>query len=155
MKERNMKNLFLSARLLAVLTALVFAACNNPAGSGSNNNGGNPTPSVDGVTFSDGVPPGAWSLIITSNTVNSPETFLSLAGDYTAAAASSSVSGNKAAITEVPGHTFNRNGTYNLVLIPSVSGGGTGGTIKYANSVKFTNGNAVITYSGMTDIVIY
>jgi hypothetical protein len=152
-----MKNLFLSAGLLA---ALVFAACNNPAGGGTggsnnNDNGGDQTSVVDGVTFSDGVPPGMWLLIITSSTVNSKETYLSMAGNYIAAAASSSVSGNKAAITETPGYIFNRNGTYNLVLIPSVPGGGTGGTIKYASSVKFTNGNAVITYSGMGDIVLY
>jgi hypothetical protein len=155
-----MKNLFLSAGLLA---ALVFAACTDPAGggtggsnnSGGNGNGGDQTSVVDGVTFSDGVPPGTWSLIITSSTVNSKETFFSMAGNYTAGATSSSVSGNKAAITEMPGHTFNRNGTYNLVLVPSVSGDGTGGTIKYTSSVKFTNGNAVITYSGMIDIVLY
>jgi hypothetical protein len=152
-----MKNLFWAARLLAVLAALVFAACNNPADSGSNNNGGNgdPTPAVDGVTFSDGLPPGIWVLIITSSTVNSKETYLSLAGDYIAAGASSSVSGNKAAITEMPEKTFNRNGTYNIVLVPSVSSGGTESTIKYTSSVKFTNGNAAITYSGMNDIVIY
>jgi hypothetical protein len=155
MKERNMKNLFLSARLLAVLTALVFAACNNPAGSGSNNNGsgsnnndsnGDPTTSVDGVTFSDGVPPGAWVLYITPSPVSSKEAALAVGGDYVAAASSSSVSGNKTLLAEVPGRSFDRNGIYNMVLILN------GTTVKYASSVKFTNGNATVVFNTLISL---
>jgi hypothetical protein len=130
-----MKNLFLSAGLLAVL---VFAACTDPAGGDSNNNGGDQTSAVDGVTFSDGVPSGTWVLYITPSPVSSKEAALAVGGDYVAAASSSSVSGNKALLDEAPGRSFDRNGTYNLILILN------GNTVKYKSSVKFTNGNATV-----------
>jgi hypothetical protein len=59
------------------------------------------------------------------------------------------VSGTTAALTEMPGRSFDGNGTYTLVLTFS---GGSG--VKYAPAVQFTGGSATIAFGAMGDITL-
>ena len=140
-----MKNLTTLQKGAVLLAAVLFFACSNP--NGDDNKQGQP-----GITFSDGLPSGTWILYVTSRTVNSKETYLAMAGaaDHVATAASSSVSGNTATVVEMSGKSFDENGTYTLVL--TFSGGS--GPVKYAPSVRFTNGSATIAFGGMIEIAL-
>jgi hypothetical protein len=136
-----MKNLTTLQKGAVLLAAVLFFACTNPNNDDPNDKQGQP-----GITFSDGLPPGIWLLYVTAGTVNSKETYSAMlvGSDHVATAASSTVSGNTAALFEMPGKSFDENGTYTLVLTFSGGGG-----VKYAPSVRFINGSATIAFGGM------
>jgi hypothetical protein len=106
------------------------------------------------ITFSDGLPTvttgEVWAIYVTPDTVSSFQNGATAMSHYVAGGASTSVNGNKVnlIITGATGGTFNKNGSYTVIFYSTSDLY----NLKYKSSVKFSGGNATISYSSMSTV---
>ena len=128
------------AIIISMLIVLSFTACES-----------DPPSNFDGsITFTDGIPDGAWAIYVTPNTVTSLLEGTKAMDNCVAGGAYTGVEGKKVWLLTslATGGPFNKNGTYNIVLYDATKPL----ELKYKSSVKFFGGNASFTFKSMTRI---
>lgn len=139
--------------LLIMIFAVIgfsMAAC---GGGDDDSGGGGGGGSGGGLTFSDGLPSGNFTVFIMPNSTGTDIISISMAlSSYTAFGGASVVSGNSVPLFTSGYARWTDSGSY-MVVVNIPDQGSTSEVYKYIKDVSFSGGNATITKSSLTQLL--